>query len=220
MDSPDRESAFSTSHLYIDKYPIDPTATKLILGTIHPHDHEKFRTPFFYGNTNSFWEILSQAFPGELEKLFTVDGIRKFLKNRSITISDTIVRCDRRKSSSYDEDLINIELNYDLIPQITNSNIKTIYFTSGFGKNNAFRLFYERILKQKITKEIRQSREIILDPKIFGREVKLMILYSPSGAANVAFATHPDYLNNKDKYKSLKPVAEFKAEYFRKKFND
>ncbi|MBK6965069.1 MAG: hypothetical protein IPH20_14305 [Bacteroidales bacterium] len=51
-----------TIHQYLDKYPISRDSKKLIVGTIHPHDHENFGIPFFYGNRSSIWKILSEAF--------------------------------------------------------------------------------------------------------------------------------------------------------------
>ena len=62
-----------TRHQHIDLYPIPKDSERLILGTIHPHHHEKFLLPFFYGNKNSIWEILSDAFPGLLPKPLSLE---------------------------------------------------------------------------------------------------------------------------------------------------
>ncbi len=208
-----------TIHQYLDKYPIDPHSKKLIVGTIHPHAHEKFVLPFFYGNVISLWSILSDSFPEELKKPVTLEAVLQFLKKRRISMSDTILVCDRKKPTALDEDLIPVELNTNIVEQVRRSNINEIFFTSGFGKNGAFRLFYEKILGLKITTQIKENRQVVLDKSIFGRPVKLIILYSPSGASNVGLSQTKLYLENKDKFsKSARPVYDFKVQYYRNMF--
>lgn len=210
----------TTTHQYLKKYPISPESEKLIVGTIHPHDHEKFEIPFFYGNMSTIWKILNVAFPNELGEPLSLEGITKFLKKRKISVSDTVQECQRQASTANDSDLTGIKLNHEILEQIRNSKINEILFTSGFGKNNAFRLFYVDILKQTVTGEIRQNREVVLDSEHFGRPVKLTVLYSPSGAANRGLSKSKVYLENKHKYKdSKKPVQAFKIDYYREKFS-
>ena len=210
----------TTNHQYLDKYPISSDSERLILGTIHPHDHENFELPFFYGNVTSLWTILSKAFPNELTQPLTLNGILTFLQNKKMSLSDTIVKCERENPTALDEDLTPIELNHKIISDIKNSNITEILFTSGFGKNNAFRLFYVDILgNHYIPSEIKQNRGVILDESVFGRPVKLTVLYSPSGTANVGLSRSKLYLANKEKYiNSAKPVIDFRVDYYRDKF--
>ena len=139
----------TTTHQYLDKYPISTDSEKLIVGTIHPHDHDNFTIPFFYGNVTSLWTILSEAFPDDLSQPLTLDGILNFLKAKKISVSDTIRKCNRKNPTALDNDLIPIDLNEQIIVDIKKSNISEILFTSGFGKNNAFKLFYVDILKHK-----------------------------------------------------------------------
>ena len=208
-----------TTHQYLDKYPISKESKKLIVGTIHPHNHESFIIPFFYGNVISLWTILCEAFPKDLYTPLTLDGILDFLKTKKISVSDTIRKCERKNPTALDKDLIPIELNRQIKYDIQNSKISEILFTSGFGKNNAFRLFYVGILGLKITKDIKEKREVILDKEIFGRPIKLTILYSPSGTSNVGLSKSKFYLVNKDKYiKSSRPVYDFKVDYYKQKF--
>ncbi len=208
-----------TTHQYLDKYPISADSEKLIVGTIHPHDHNNFIIPFFYGNVTSIWTILSDAFPKDLKTPLTLDRILEFLRDKKISISDTIVSCERKSPTALDKHLIPIELNKKIIDGIKNSKINEILFTSGFGKNNAFRLFFVDILGLKITKEIKEARELVLDKYIFGRPIKLTILYSPSGSSNVGLSKSKLYLASKEKYeKSKRPVYDFKVEYYRDKF--
>jgi G:T/U-mismatch repair DNA glycosylase len=208
-----------TTHQYLDKYPILAESEKLIVGTIHPYNHDNFTLPFFYGNVTSLWRILSDAFPSDLKQPLKLEGILSFLKTKKISISDTIRKCDRKSPTALDKDLIPIELNEQILDDIKKSNISEIIFTSGFGKNNAFRLFYTEILGLKITKEIKENREVILNDKRICRPIKLTILYSPSGSSNVGISRSKLYLKNKEKYRnSNRPVYDFKVDYYRKIF--
>lgn len=208
-----------TTHQYLDKYPISRDSKKLIVGTIHPNDHENFEIPFFYGNRSSIWKILSEAFPEDLKQPITLSGILAFLEKHKISISDTISKCRRINPTALDKDLEPIELNKIIIDQIKESEISEILFTSGFQKNSAFKLFYVDILGKTITSEIRGNREVILDDDVFGRKVKLKILYSPSGSSNVGLSKCRLYLDNKSKYEnSSRPVYEFKIDYYRQAF--
>lgn len=210
----------TTTHQYLDKYPITKDSEKLIVGTIHPHDHDNFTIPFFYGNVTNLWTILSEAFPDDLKQPLTLESILKFLKTKKISVSDTIRKCNRMNLTALDKDLIPIELNNQIIEDVKQSQISEILFTSGFGKNNAFKLFYVDILKQKITSDIKEKRGIILDKKYFGRPIKLTVLYSPSGSSNVPLSTSKIYLDNKHKYsKSSRPVYDFKVDYYRDNFD-
>jgi hypothetical protein len=209
----------TTIHQYLDKYPISSKSEKLIIGTIHPHDHHNFIVPFFYGNKLSIWRILNEAFDNEIGQEINLEGILKFLERYKISVSDTIVKCNRKNPTALDRDLIPLTLNTELIEQIEHSSIKQIFFTSGFETNNAFKLFYVDILGLKITSEIRKARQTILDKSIFGRPIKLTILYSPSGSSNVPLSTSKIYLTNKHKYlKSVRPVYDFKVDYYRDNF--
>lgn len=208
-----------TTHQYLDKYPISSVSEKLIVGTIHPRDHNNFIVPFFYGNKLSIWTILNEAFDNEIGTEITLAGILKFLASHRISLSDTIVKCKRKNPTALDSDLIPLTLNTGLLDQIKNSKIKEIFFTSGFQTNSAFKLFYANMLRLKITPEIRKSRQTTLDKSIFGRPVKLTILYSPSGSSNVPLSKSKIYLDNKHKYsKSTRPVYDFKVDYYRRNF--
>ena len=214
----------TTEHAYLEKYPIRKSSSKLIIGTIHPHNPQSFKLPFFYGKTCSLWNILAKAFPQELNfpcKLEGVGGILDFLVRRNISLSDTIIETKYKNNipSASDKNLLPIEFNYKLKEQIKNSNISTIFFTSGFGKNNAFESFYKNILGHKIiTKEIKENRSVTLREE-FGRPLNLIVLYSPSGSANRGIAKSKLYKKCKHKYKGMpKPVAAFKIDYYREYF--
>lgn len=204
-----------SKHEHLDLYPIPSYAEKLILGTIHPAHTERFKIPFFYGNKASLWQIFSDAFPEELPYPLSLKKILDFLEKRKIAVSDTIKTCFRKKDTALDQDLEPIELNMDLIAQIKASNIKEIYCTSVY----AFKLFYEGIMAEKITKEILKERQICFYSKRLARNLCLYILYSPSGAANVGLSNTALYKSQKEKYKnSTRPVYDFKVDYYKSFF--
>jgi G:T/U-mismatch repair DNA glycosylase len=210
-----------TTHKYLDNYPIDPASEKLIVGTIHPHDHAAFQVPFFYGNKSSLWTILHKAFPSELPDPHRLADILAFLDRRKIAISDMIWECRRKSHSALDQDLIPIRLNEELPDQIRYSNIREVLFTSGFGKNNAFKLFYVDLLKRRLTKQIRRDREVTLENELLGHPVRLRVIYSPSGAANTGLVKSALYLANRAQYEGHKtPVQAFKIDYYREVFED
>ncbi|MDR2439331.1 MAG: hypothetical protein LBE12_08185 [Planctomycetaceae bacterium] len=209
----------TTIHQYLDLYPVDPNHEKVIVGTIHPHNTNEFKIPFFYGSRLSLWELLQRASDGEIGQPITLSGILKFLCRYKIAVSDTVRECNRKSSSWADSDLIPTRLNTELLQQIRNSKIREVLFMSGFGKTNAFKLFYVDMLGRKITPEIRSRREVQLEADVLGHPVKLSILYSPSGAANIALAQSEIYRQNQSKYAhSPTPLYDFKVDYYREKF--
>lgn len=208
-----------TVHQYLDLYPPSPESERVVVGTIHPHDTSKFKIPFFYGSKLSLWELLDRASGGEIGQPIQLENVLEFLKRHRIAMSDTVRECRRKGTGWADNDLLPVRLNTELLDQIRDSRIREVLFMSGFGKNNAFKLFYVDMLGRHITPWIRQDREIMLDSTVFGRPVKLSILYSPSGAANIALAQSKIYQRNKDRYlSSATPVYDFKVDYYREKF--
>lgn len=211
---------YTTKHQYIDRYPISMESRCLILGTIHPHEHSLFQVPFFYGNVLSLWNILSEVFPDRLTRPITLMKILSFLQEMKISMSDTIRQCEREHLSALDKDLVPTVLNDGILHDIRHSQISQILFTSGFGTNNAFKLFYEDILHRKITPSIKERRGVVLDASVFGRSIELTVLYSPSGAANRSLSKCKPYLEQRHLYmKSPRPVADWKVDYYRSYFS-
>lgn len=206
-----------TDHQFILSNPIKKSDKVLILGTIHPHDVGSFKLPFFYGNRNSIWNIFRDVFPEELPREFSVEDIKNLLSNRNIAISDTILQCERVSDSALDKDLRPIKLNMGLIEEVKKSIITKIYCTSGFGKNNAFRLFYEEILGLKLSKEIKQNKLATLPVELFGREIIVSLLPSPSGAANIALSNTIGYKASPFfNSQSSRPVYDYKVSLYLK----
>ena len=208
----------TTFHNYINNYPIGQNSTKLIVGTIHPHLIQNFNIDFFYGNVGSFWDILSNAFPqrqfGNLEEIIET------LDQYNIAITDIIRQCDRENQNvTADSELYNIIHNGEQIQAgIQNSQIETIYFTSRFGANNAARLFVDVF---NIHYEFDQlTSEFTIPANYFGRQIRCVVLYSPSNNANRGIARSAPYLNNIGHYQQFEhPVKQFKIDFYQNKFD-
>jgi|GEM_PF-551906 len=212
------DNPVTTIHHFIELYSILKNSTKLILGTIHPHDIKNFLLNFFYGNVGSLWSLFSKAFPNL--DFGNRDQIIKILNDHNVAISDIIRQCDRENGKvTEDSKLFNIVLNHDqILNGIINSKIDTIYFTSGFGKNNAAKLF-QKTFKIKAVFD-KSTREFTIPAKHFGREIRCVVLFSPSGAANRGIARSPLYLKDKSKFEGFKhPIAEFKRQFYQDKFS-
>ncbi|WP_194976439.1 hypothetical protein [Aquiflexum lacus] len=208
----------NTVHKYIDRYPVKVSDTALILGTIHPHRAENFLVDFFYGNKNSLWNILSLAFPNLNFSSFEM--IQFTLSKADVWISDMIRSCDRESEGVTEDKLLkNIELNTAQIENgIKNSKINTIFFTSGMGKNNAARLFCQAFSIKPI---LNHNREIEIDEMIFGRKIKGVVLFSPSGQSNVGIKKNKIFMENEYKYKDFRtPVNQFKIDTYREAFKN
>jgi len=208
----------TTIHKYIDNYSIGKNSTKLIVGTIHPHLTESFIIDFFYGNTGSFWDILSNAFPKL--RFNNLKEIIASLGNYNVAITDIIRQCDRENVNvTADSELFNIIYNYEQIQEgINNSLIETIYFTSRFGKNNAARLFVDKF---NIRCAFNQSTsEFLIPVNHFGRQIRGVVLYSPSNNANIGITKAAPYLYKKAHYQKFEhPIKQFKIEFYQEKFD-
>jgi len=207
-----------TNHQYLKSNPVKSTDTSLILGTIHPHPTKSFKIDFFYGNTSSFWDILSAALPKY--KLDSIDSIKKTLNQGKVWISDMILKCSRDSEKvTADEKLKNIVSNFEQIKTgIIKSKIHTIFFTSAFGKNNAAKLFCKDFVIKPIPK-LNEDREFKIDKKYFGRKITGVILFSPSGNANRGISRSKLYLENKAKDKNYK-INNFRIKFYRNAFKD
>jgi G:T/U-mismatch repair DNA glycosylase len=178
------------THKFIDQHPVRPTDRVLFLGTLYPKDVERFVIPFFYGNSNTLWRILSKAFPEELAQPDKLEEVLGFTRHHNIAVSDVIAKGYRKKTRSGDADLVAIEYNHDLISQIKNSEIETIICTSGNHSKGSFGIFTRKILNFPLRdKSIDLQKGINLPTLIFKRTVVLKALPSPSGAANAGIAT-------------------------------
>ncbi|OHX64319.1 agmatine deiminase family protein [Flammeovirga pacifica] len=207
-----------TTHQYIDQFPYRQSNTSLILGTIHPHKTDDFKINFFYGNKVTIWGILAEAFPDQ--KFDSRTSIEKTLRKNNVWISDIILSCERAHDSVTQDALLeNLELNSEMIEEgIRNSLITEIFFTSGFNKNGAAKLFCDVF---SIKSELDSKREFKIDAKYFGREIVGKVLFSPSGQANIGISNNKEFIKQRDKYvNSTRAVQEFKVDTYRKAFHN
>jgi hypothetical protein len=215
----------TTTHQFLDLYPVKATDTKMIVGTIHPHSVENFLIPFFYGNAGSFWNILHHAFPHynilQPDNTLQLDNIIAMLEQNDIWVTDIIRQCDRE-----DAGVTNDTLLYNIVPNteqiedaLANTEIDTIYFTSAFDVNNAARLFIQVFGINYQNNFDAALREFTIPENRFGREIRCIALYSPSNAANIGVSRAPLYRANFEYYQQFpKPVKQFKIDYYQNKF--
>jgi G:T/U-mismatch repair DNA glycosylase len=157
-------------HRYIPNYPLETGLEYLIIGTIHPNS--KPIIDYYYGNVASFWKIIEVIYP-----TYSFDSPRKIRDWQSdfkIGITDTIIQCRRKKQTPLDSDLIvdDEDYNWALKDYVIDNckSLKCFLFTSGEGKNAAYKNF-----KKIMGKEF----EIVRN--------KCIVLPSPSGSSTLSF---------------------------------
>lgn len=173
---PKRARIMPTVHQFLNESQVLPTDRRLILGTIHPPEVENFRIPYFYGNRGNLWDLLSEAFPHL--NFNNRQEIIQNLADHQTWISDIIRECTHRGGNAADNQLEGIIYNTEQIRQgLEDSQIDAIYFTSEF----TFTLFKQAFhIRLRFNRE---RREMLIPKRYFGREIKAIVLYSPSDNA-------------------------------------
>lgn len=210
----------TTYHKFIDLYQVKQNYKAAIIGTIHPHNIDNFLFKYFYGNVGSLWGILGNAFPQH--NFNSVKSIKETLDKYGVWVTDIIKQCDRDDEKITDDrSLKNIVLNKDAIKKgLESSDIDKIFFTSAFGKNNAAKLFTDVFNINYKTTLNPTTREFVIPKRYFGRQVTGVLLYSPSGQANIGISKSLVYLDKIDYYQQFEqPVKEFKIDFYRSKFD-
>jgi len=133
----------------IENHPFEPfipdNATILMIGSFPGREQTQGNIDaeqWFYGaKRNQFWKIISAVYQTEL--LCKSDKQNLFNKY-GIGIIDILLKVRRRNNSNLDDNLEIIEYNDKAIREIiSNSNIKSIYFTSKFVEKHFSKLFPE-----------------------------------------------------------------------------
>lgn len=102
------------------------TALLAAMAGAHPNVGAVPNIDFYYGNMANLWKFFGLAEP------LTIDGIKQFLQDHSIAISDVILGAQRNIfASAADSDLFNILPNQGLCSIVSENNLETILFTSG-----------------------------------------------------------------------------------------
>lgn len=193
--------------MFIHKHPYKPfipkNATKLIVGTLPPPRFyngilKNGDVDFCYGSIDGqLWKILDKLFNLNLQfetKDEAIQERKDFLINHNIGICDIVESCERKTIDASDLGMENIILR-DLLHFINiNPKINTLLLTGGNSKNGP-EYHLRRLLKlNKIPFTNIDSKT----PKIHSfnyknRKIEVVSLTAPSGAANRAVGSNPEY---------------------------
>lgn len=150
-----------------------------------------------------------------MSPLKDVTQIVTYLEKNNVAISDMIVSCERSDENiTQDQNILPIELNMALKEKILNSEIETIFFTSAFGKNNAAKLFF-KVFNLKRPMNWSNDRDFKID--FYGKLIRCIILFSPSGQANRGITRNKTFIAKKKQNIKLS-VKDFKIDFYRVNF--
>ncbi|MCB0486340.1 MAG: uracil-DNA glycosylase family protein [Flavobacteriaceae bacterium] len=199
--------------MFLHSHPYKPfipnNAIKLIVGTLPP---PRFTTgkllpgdvDFCYGSRDGqLWPILDSIF--ELHLTFettnkAIEQRKQFLQNNNIGICDIVESCKRTKIDATDLGMQHVVLR-DLIGYLkVFPKIDTLLFTGGNSKNGPEYFFRKHIKQYNVSLQIVDDNtpkihQFVLDNRI----IKTVSLTAPSGSANRAIGSNPDYKEMKKK---------------------
>ncbi|TRZ41466.1 uracil-DNA glycosylase family protein [Robertkochia solimangrovi] len=180
---------------------------KLIVGTLPPPRFsagllKEGDVDFCYGSRDGqLWKILDTIFELNLEFASTALAIaqrKQFLRSKGIGIFDIVESAERQRMDAADTSMENVVLR-DLLGGLRKfSSVDTLLFTGGNSKN-APEYFFRRQLKAhelsfvQVSEELPREHEFVLD----GRTIRTVSLISPSGSANRAVGSIPEYKRKK-----------------------
>ena len=207
-------------------------ARKLIVGTLPPPRFTQRRlrpgdVDFCYGSRDGqLWRILDRIFDLKLIYATTPEAVAQrqaFLRDRKIGICDIVQSARRQKIDSSDLGMQQIELR-DLLGYLREyPNIGTLLFTGGNSKNGPEYLF-RRLLRENglrlmpVSSEVPRQHRFELPLSGGGyREVHTVSLTAPSGSANRAVGSIPEYKARKAEDPSY-TVLDYRVEQYRKFF--
>jgi len=195
-------SMFKHKHPYS---PFIPTnATKLIVGTLPPPrfsigNLKKGDVDFCYGSIDGLlWRILSEIFNLDLHFETTQLAIQQrknFLIKKNIGICDIVASCERKKMDASDLGMENIQLRNMLHFIKLHPKVKTLLLTGGNSKNGP-EYHLRRYLKEQ---DIALTPISTSTPRIHSftindyRIIKVVSLTAPTGTANRAVGSNPEY---------------------------
>ena len=217
--------------MFLHSHPYEPfipkNATKLIVGTLPP---PRFTTghllegdvDFCYGSRDGqLWPILDKIFGLKLYFEATEKAVKQrkdFLINFGIGICDIVEQCERKTFDASDLGMQNVKLR-DLINYLHEyPAVNTLLFTGGNSKNGP-EYFFRKLLK---IYDLQLKPVSISTPKIHQFElkkrfIKTVSLTSPSGSANRAVGSNPDYKKLKKENSGFTTV-DFRVMQYRKFF--
>ncbi len=193
--------------MFLHKHPYKPfiseNSTKLIVGTLPPpRFYNGILKPgdvdFCYGSIDGqLWKILDEIF--NLKLLFenTENAIQQrkdFLIKNNIGICDIVASCERKKMDASDLGMKHIKLRDMLLYLKEFPKINTLLLTGGNSKNGP-EYHLRKLLKQEkiVFESISTETPKIHQFKLNERTIKVISLTAPSGAANRAVGSNPEY---------------------------
>ncbi|MDD3721784.1 MAG: uracil-DNA glycosylase family protein [Lutibacter sp.] len=197
--------------MFYHVHPYEPyipkNATKLIVGTLPPPrfsigNFKKGDVDFCYGSIDGqLWKILDEIFMLNLHfetSDLAIQQRKKFLLENNIGICDIVASCERKKIDASDLGMTTIVLR-DLLFYIKKyPSVNTLLLTGGNSKNGP-EYHLRRQLKEKnialklISSETPKIHEFELLENETIRKIKVVSLTAPSGSANRAVGSNPDY---------------------------
>lgn len=197
--------------MFVHKHPYKPfipkNVTKLIVGTLPPPrftlgNLKKGDVNFCYGSIDGqLWRILDEIFNLNLHFETTDFAIlqrKDFLINNNIGICDIVASCERKKMDASDLGMKNIKLRDLLFYVKKHTSVHTLLLTGGNSKNGP-EYHLRRQLKEKniilklISAETPKVHEFEFNESETIRKIKVISLTAPSGSANRAIGSNPQY---------------------------
>lgn len=194
-------------HIHPYKPYIPINATKLIVGTLPPPrfsvgNLKEGDVNFCYGSIDGqLWRILDEIFSLSLHfetSDFAIQQRKKFLISNNIGICDIVESCERAKMDASDLGMENIELR-DLLSYIKkHKSVHTLLLTGGSSKNGPEyhlrrQLKAQNIVLKSISAETPKIHEFEFKENKTIRKIKVVSLTAPSGSANRAVGSNPQY---------------------------
>ncbi len=182
-------------------------ATKLIVGTLPPPrfsmgNLKKGDVNFCYGSIDGqLWKILDELFTLKLHfetTDFAIQQRKDFLIRNNIGICDIVESCERKKMDASDLGMENIVLRDILFYIKNNTSVDTLLLTGGNSKNGPGHHLRRQLKEKNITLKLISAET----PKIYEfefseneipRKIKVILLTAPSGSANRAVGSNPQY---------------------------
>ena len=194
-------------HVHPYKPFIPKGTTKLIVGTLPPPRFSmgKLKTGdvnFCYGSIDGqLWKILNEIFSLNLlfeNTDFTIQQRKDFLIANNIGICDIVESCERIKMDASDLGMSNIILR-DLLHYIKkHPSVQTLLLTGGSSKNGSEyhlrrQLKTQNIILKSISAETPKIHEFEFKENEITRKIKVVSLTAPSGSANRAVGSTPQF---------------------------
>lgn len=197
--------------MFIHKHPYKPFipegATKIIVGTLPPPrfsigNLKKGDVDFCYGSIDGqLWKILDEIFMLNLlfeTTDFAIQQRKDFLVENNMGICDIVESCEREKKDASDLGMSKIVLRDLLFYLNKNPSVHTLLLTGGSSKNGP-EYHLRRQLKEKnsplklISSATPKIHEFEIHENEKARKIKVISLTAPSGSANRAVGSNPQY---------------------------